>query len=428
MAASKRKSLIDFSREIYSCVHCGYCLDSCPTRDASHFDIYGSRGKMIVFKALLEGFLDMDDSFADRVLNCALCRWCAHKCPEEIPTTDVFVAARHEIVKKGWALEPVKKSVEYVLNKENPFGAPPSEKAAWSKGMNLRKKGETLLFASCMNTLIGYVELIHKTGLSFDSLVKMFDRLEKLKMDGIIRRTVAGLFDPNKRYHKVLRDAVKLLRTIGVDPAYMGDEEPCCGKPLHTYGYLDEFEEHAKAVAKLLKEREVKKMIILNPICTYTFRVLYPKFLGDFDLEVKHISEVLADNLDKWTGRASLDKSTKVVYHDPCYMSRYMDVIEPPRTVLKSIDGVELVEPVQTGKNTYCTGDGGIEVTHPEAAKRIALKRTRMLLESGAEKIVTTCPACIAMLNLGLRLMKIEDKVEVLDLVELVARSLKTRV
>jgi len=425
MNASKRKFLTDFSKEVYSCVHCGYCLDLCPTRDAGHFDIYGSRGKMIVFKALLEGFLEVDKDFADKVLNCALCGWCTHKCPEEIPTTDVFVAARYEIVRRGFAPEPVKKCTEWVLNKNNPFGAPLLEKVKWSKGLNLKEKGETLLFASCMNTLVGYVGLINRIGISFNSLVNIFNKLEKLRLDGIVRGITSRLFNPNGRYYKILRDAVKVLRVIGIEPAFLGSGEPCCGKPLHTYGYIEEFEKHAEAVSQLMKERGVKRVIVLNPICTYTFRILYPKVLDSFDLEVKNISEILAENLDKWIAHTSLNRPTKLVYHDPCYMSRYMDIIEPPRIILKSIDGIELVEPTLARKDTYCTGDGGLEVTHPEAAKKIALKRVQMLLETGAEKIVTTCPACIEMLKLGLRFMRFDRKVEVLDLVEIVASSIK---
>ncbi len=419
------RTLQEFVKEIYSCVHCGYCLDSCPTRDANYFDVYGSRGKMLIFKALLENMLRVDEDFADRIFNCALCNWCAYKCPEELPTTEIFAAARYEAARRGLTPDTVKKSVKYVIERDNPFGAPVSERTAWSKGLNLKKRGESVLFASCMNTLMGYVELIHKMGASFDSIVKMFDKFEKIKLEGIFRRAASRLFDPNKRYHETLRKSVEILNMLGIEPAYWGEEEPCCGKPLHTYGYLDKFEEHARNVAELFRNNGVKRLIILNPICTYTFRVLYPKFLGNFDIEVKHISEILAENLDKWADKAVLKRPIKITYHDPCYMARYMDIIEPPRTVMKNIKGVELVEPARYGKNTYCTGDGGIEVTHPESAAKIALKRTRMLLETGAEKIVTTCPACIAMINLGLRLTGSQNRVETLDLIDLVYEALK---
>lgn len=56
----------------------------------------------------------------------------------------------------------------------------------------------------------------------------------------------------------------------------------------------------------------VRRMIILNLVCTYTFKVLYPSFLNDFEIEVKHISEVLAENLDKWAEKASLKKLRKL--------------------------------------------------------------------------------------------------------------------
>ena len=415
--------LTDFLREIYSCVHCGYCLEACPARDASYFDVYGSRGKMQLFKSLLEGKTGISKDFADRIFNCALCGWCTYKCPEELPTTDIFVAARHECVSKGIRFMTIEAARKYLLKNQNPFGASDSERIEWSKGLNLKRSGEIALFASCMNPLMGYTELINVLGIPFEKLVELFKSLEEMELDRFVRE-IAGIVNPNEYYQEVLRRAVKILRFIGIEPAYLHEDEPCCGKPLHTYGYLEDFVKQAEYTAKMLKERGIKTLILLNPVCLYVFRVLYPKFLGNFDIDSKHISEILAENLDKWSNRAAFRNPVKVTYHDPCYLTRYLDVIEAPRIVINSIRGVELVEPEYTKKETYCDGGGGVEVTHPEAAVKMAARRARMLLETGARKIVTACPACVAMIRVGLRAINAPEDIEVIDLVDLVYEAL----
>lgn len=414
----------NISEQIYKCVHCGYCLEWCPARDASYFDVYGSRGKMLVFKALLEDKLKITETFSDRVLNCALCKWCSYKCPEEIPTDDVFVNMRYEIAKRDLMPTIVKKVVVNILKKKNPFGVSTSEITRWTKGMKIRKDSEIIIFASCMNTTMGYMDLIHTLHFSFNTLARIMDALEKLKLDNLIM-TGLRLFNLNKQYHQTLKNAVKLLHELGIEVGYLFDEEPCCGKPLHTYGYLDEFQEYAKWVSKFFKEKGIKKLIVVNPVCAYTFKVLYPKFVEDFDLEVNHIVEILDENVDKWSAVTSYSKSTVVTYHDPCYMSRYMSLIEQPRRILKNIKNIVLVECEKNKENTYCTGDGGIEITHPTAAKKIALKRVEMLLKTKAEVIITTCPACISMLRYGVKLANKEKEVQVKDLIDFTYEALR---
>ncbi|MCS7134849.1 MAG: (Fe-S)-binding protein [Candidatus Aenigmarchaeota archaeon] len=408
---------------IYKCVHCGYCLELCPARDASHFDIYGSRGKMLVFKALIEDKLEITQTFGDRILNCALCRWCTYKCPEEIPTDDVFITMRYEVAKRDLMPPIVKKVMNNILKKKNPYGLSTNEITRWASGLKFENNTETIFFASCMNTTMGYLDLIHKLGLPFDMLAKTMDILEKLKLDNLI---IMGtrLLNLNKQYHQTLRNAVQLLQKINVKVGYLFNEEPCCGKPLHTYGYLTEFQEYAKHVNKLFKDKGVKKLVVVNPVCAYTFKILYPKFVEDFDVEVTHIVEVLDENLDKWTNIASYSKPITITYHDPCYMSRYMSLVEQPRRILKHIKNVVLVETERSEKNTYCTGDGGIEITHSRAAIKIAQKRVEMLLKTRAETIITACPACISMLRYGLKLVNGEKEVQIMDIVDFVHKAI----
>lgn len=94
---------------------------------------------------------------------------------------------------------------------------------------------------------------------------------------------------------------------------------------------------------------------------------------------------------------------------------------------MQAIKGIELVEPDWTTREyaTCCGGGGGFEAVFPELSQVLAVNRTRELLETGAEIIVTHCPGCIMQLKDGLRELKV-DNVEVLDLTQVIAMAIET--
>jgi len=116
----------------------------------------------------------------------------------------------------------------------------------------------------------------------------------------------------------------------------------------------------------------------------------------------------------------------KITYHDPCQLGRYLGIIDEPRAILKSIKGVELVEPEWSkgDMSTCCGGGGGFEVVFPELSEKLAVSRAEELVKTGAQIIVTQCPGCTMQLNDGLKALK-KDNVEVLDLAQIVAMSME---
>jgi heterodisulfide reductase subunit D len=221
-----------------------------------------------------------------------------------------------------------------------------------------------------------------------------------------------------------LKDAVKILRKIGVNPGYLAEEEPCCGGILHYMGAREEFVSHAYQASAKLKSKGVKNIISIVPSCTYTLKNIMAEANGESVFQVQHFSEFLAENLAAL--RLRFPRPAKVTYHDPCQLVRYLGIIEQPRRILKAISGIELVEPQWTRGEwaTCCGGGGGFEAVFPEMSEMLAANRARELVETGAQIIVTHCPGCIMQLKTGLKMAKAEN-VEVLDLAQVVAMSLE---
>jgi Fe-S oxidoreductase len=149
-----------------------------------------------------------------------------------------------------------------------------------------------------------------------------------------------------------------------------------------------------------------------------------PSYLDGYDIEVKHFVEVVLEGISSRELR--FPREVKVTYHDPCQLGRYLGLIEEPRQILKAIKGIDLVETDWTTGEwaTCCGGGGGFEAVFPELSEILAVNRTKELVETGAEIIVTHCPGCIMQLKGGLKELKI-DGVEVLDLAQIVAMAME---
>jgi Fe-S oxidoreductase len=133
---------------------------------------------------------------------------------------------------------------------------------------------------------------------------------------------------------------------------------------------------------------------------------------------VLHITEFLLDLLNQ--GSLVLEGGTQegtYVYHDPCILSRKLEVVKTPRTLLASIPGVKLSETQFSGTETRCCGMGGLlSVTHPQLSFEMG-KRRLCQLESTAPHIISACPACKISLTRG-------GACHVQDITEMIADSL----
>jgi Fe-S oxidoreductase len=111
----------------------------------------------------------------------------------------------------------------------------------------------------------------------------------------------------------------------------------------------------------------------------------------------------------------------KIIYHDPCYLSRGVGVIEEPRLILKNIPGVELLEFERNGLDSRCCGAGGAarKVFHENA---IAMGRLTIdeAVEKKADKLILSCPACYEKVNEALK--GHDRQIHIVDIMELVSK------
>ncbi|MCL0091688.1 (Fe-S)-binding protein [Dehalococcoidales bacterium] len=332
--------------------------------------------------------------------------------------------------KKGKGLIPpgLTYIADNITSKHNILGVPKGWGARWAEDLNLPKERETIFFAGCgyqytsrLESLISLLRKMDKSviGAELPMSIAAFPKKLGIDLAGIYGRVLARGNDAQP-----LMDAVKVLSNLGVEFGYLADDEPCCGGLLHYIGLQAEFAQNAQQVYNKLKSLGVKQIIGIVPSCTYILRSLIPSCVDRFDLEVKHFSEVILENIQ--SRELCFPREVKVTYHDPCQLSRYLGLIAQPRQILRAIKGVELIETDWTKEEwaTCCGGGGGFEVVFPELSQILAVNRARELLETGAEIIITHCPGCIIQLKEGLKELK-TDGVEVVDLAQILIMAME---
>jgi Fe-S oxidoreductase len=143
---------------------------------------------------------------------------------------------------------------------------------------------------------------------------------------------------------------------------------------------------------------------------------------------VIHSSQLIARLLRE--GRLALNNNYAgdriVTYHDPCYLGRHNGIYDDPRTVLNHIPGIRYREMARSFSRSFCCSGGGLLLWYENEheKERMGERRVRMASEIGAQMIVTACPFCLINLEDAVKTTGNEGKIEVIDLVEIVEKSL----
>jgi len=209
-----------------------------------------------------------------------------------------------------------------------------------------------------------------------------------------------------------ITQSLRIFDRIGADHVrVVSSGQACGGYPLLAAGYMDMFRWHATRVAADLKR--YRAVVINCSACLYTLRVQYQAEGIELASDIISLSEFLARGAPQLGGKP--ESGSQVYYHDPCYLSRYTGVIEPPRRVLSRF--AEVREFSWSKTDADCCGGGGLlPKTMPRIADEMARRRLRDISGRGGGTVVTSCATCAFMLR-----SNAPDGVDVYDLPEYVA-------
>ncbi|MBA7634270.1 Lactate utilization protein A [subsurface metagenome] len=293
----------------------------------------------------------------------------------------------------------------------------------WAKGLGLPRAGETVVFTgrmyqmlpyvSSLASLLGSAQRVLQEGRTIGNIISVGNRLLG---DQIIR--LRANKEQKFKSTAVLRGIVKALSVTGCKPAYLYDDEPYSGALLYDLGLDGFLREHVNKVYSTLERHGVRQVICVDPHTLFMLREVYPKYINDYKLEIKHYIDVLLENVDELREIQKGNIGGGFVIHDSCFMARSLGIVEQPRKLLRSL-GVKTLEPENTKLNTSCCG-GPIEYAYPRLSALVSRERAEELARV-SKNILVQCPFCL--LNLGK--YQQELGIKVLDLGEFIWMILK---
>lgn len=398
--ASHLKDL-DYS-VVQQCMHCGLCLPTCPTYDATKLERNSPRGRIALMRAIADGRLEPTKTFADEMYFCLGCLACMTACPAGVNYAELFEHARAEAEQSG------------VLN---------SPKRTLIRAFTLRWLFMDLnLLQLAGRALRLYQQLGIPTFLRRSGLMKLLPRrLQELEaMTPPIRdQFSAELIAPvtpaigPRRYRVALltgcaqdlifsdvnRDTAEVLARNGcevVTPA----EQPCCGS-LHAHN--GEWE-----LAQQLARRTIDRFppdqfdaIISNSGGCGSHLKHYAKLLAgdpayeprahEWDRKLKDIHEWLVE-IGVQAPSSHQPRQT-VTYHESCHLCHGQKITSQPRQLLKAIPDLTLVE---LPESNWCCGSAGIyNLIQPEMANDLLDRKLRHIKSTGASTVATGNPGCL---------------------------------
>jgi Fe-S oxidoreductase len=334
---------------VFFCLECGKCTAVCPI---SAFNNGYSPRRM-----LAEGlFYGGGNLMSDRLLwSCLTCQLCSQRCPVDVRYSEYMRDIRAEAYNRGqWGNPSHGGALLYIME----MAASPKLKqnrTGWiTEDLKVRKKGEVLYFVGCLP----YYQ---------DFFAKDFE------------------FEPIS----IARDTVRILNHLDIEPVVL-DNERCCGHDLYWLGQLEKFDSLGRLNIKEIGESGVKKVITACPECALTLKKIYPERLGEAGFEIMHISEIVAQNVERLKFK-NLD--TEITFQDPCRLGRYMEVYDQPRKALSSIPGVRMHEMRHSGRGAICCGTTNW-MNCDAASSQIQRSRLNEAKATGAQALVTACPKC----------------------------------
>jgi Fe-S oxidoreductase/nitrate reductase gamma subunit len=379
-----------------ACMRCGRCVKACPSTGAG--EAFSPRD---FIQATIHGlwrqhspvgdirFLTKDHPIHPKApWHCTTCAACLEVCPVYGATFEAVSKKRTELVLEGTGVpDLMNQTLERLFNYENPWVSSKRERVAWAKDLGilaLRKGGngvELCYFVGCTT--------------SFDA-----------------------------RAQGIAKSFSSILKHAGVSFGILGEKEPCCGDIARVVGEAGLFQEKMENCSALFDDYGIEEVVTSSPHCFHAFLNEYP----EKNFGVRHYSLLLRELIGDGKLRFKTNGKLTVTYHDPCYLGRHNRIFEEPRDVIRSVPGTTLIEMGHHGPDSLCCGAGGGRMWQGkelDGEARMSEIRVREAHATGAEVLITACPLCLIMLEDALKTLGLEKELKVMDLNELVLRSLE---
>jgi glycolate oxidase iron-sulfur subunit len=401
---------LDYS-VVQQCMHCGLCLPTCPTYDATKLERNSPRGRIALMRAIADDRMEVTPSFGEEMYFCLGCLACMTACPAGVNYAELFEHARAEVESKGVLDNPQrgvirKATLSWLFMDHGRLQMVGKAMQLWQdtglQGL-LRKSGVTKLLPKRLRELEAMTPTVQPK--FSDELIDTVTPATGTKRFRVALLTGCA---QDLLFADVNRDTAEVLARNGCE-VYTPSNQHCCGS-LHAHNgawdlacelarkNLDQFPPHqfdaiitnAGGCGSHLKHYH--KLLHDDP--------RYATAARDWDSKVKDIHEWLA-KIGITEPKAEGQPKQTVTYHESCHLCHGQKISSQPRQVLRKIPGLQLVELPEA---SWCCGSAGIyNLTQPEMAGQLLERKVDHILTTGAQVVATGNPGCLLQVLNGLK-------------------------
>lgn len=409
------------------CVHCGLCLNHCPTYKLWHLEADSPRGRIQQMIAVDQGDVKVNSTFVDHIDKCLDCRACETACPSGVEYGKLveFARARIERDYKRPLLSLIARNFAY--RKLLPY---PRRIALFARLLKIYQRSglQTLARTSGTLRMFGLAER--------EALLPKID-------DQFFFRFLGCTFHPSGKprarvaffggcvaqvtFSKLNEATLRVLIANGCE-VVVPKQQVCCGALASHAGVREAAREVARRNLKAFADQPFDAILTNAAGCGSTLKEYSHLFTenepeyqaaNEFESRVRDVTEFLAS-----LGMVAPLKSSssRVTYQDSCHLLHGQKVREAPRTLLRAIPRLELVE---LPYSDICCGSAGVyNITQTEASLELLAEKMKHAASTNAETIVTANPGCLLQMRAGAELHNTGQ--QVLHVMELLDRSLES--
>jgi glycolate oxidase iron-sulfur subunit len=384
--------------ELYQCVHCGLCLDACPTYRSLHIESESPRGRIHLVRAAAEGRIGLNERFAGHLNLCLMCRACETACPSGVKYGRIAEAARAELGPPG---SPLARAVaNFAFTSLLPFPA------------RLRTVARLLRFCqrSGLDRIVQKILPARLREMN-EMLPAVPDRFfapaaEVMPAIGE-RRARVGMLGGcvmSVLFSEINEATLRVLRLNGCE-VVLPKSQVCCGALNIHNGETTAAKRMARQNIDAFLAAKLDAVIVNAAGCGAAMKEYghllrddpaYAEKAAAFSRLVKDASEFLVA-LGPIAPRGRIELT--VSYQDPCHLAHGQKVRSQPRELLKAIPGLKLIE---MGGSDRCCGSAGIyNLTHPEMSQELLKEKMQSIAETGVAAVVAPNPGCMLQLRYG---------------------------
>jgi len=406
--------------EIFQCNRCGFCQTACPVFRSTGHEAGVARGRLALLRAILEDRILWTEEIEEPLFNCLLCGACTSNCFPGIETADLIARARSQYLEKVG-----RKSIHRLLFD---FLLP------YPRRLHLAAR------AAAVGKNSGISDVAQALGL-LRFLGRDFQRADEI-INNMPARPFRGKFKPGEYngsgknlkiayfvgcgvdviQHRAAEATFQVLRKTGKSITIL--DNCCCGLPAWSYGDVVAAGKMAERNLKILTAGDFDAVVTDCSSCASFLKKqarLFPEKTGKYEMaqavshRIKDMAELVSvSNISL----PSSDVLLKVTYHDPCHAARGQKLITQPRDLLKAIPGLDYTELPEA--DWCCGGAGAYALSHYTLSRSVLDRKMDNVKKTGAQVLVTSCPACMIHLSYGVRKHGLE--IEVRHLSEMVNR------